>query len=234
MIMTCQKNKLYSNHLNYDKTSHWRLFRQWTNNHCGRGQIMPFGRITFDGLITSLKKKLVLTHPQKAMSPRRILLLNFNYTHTAKLYQTDNNLLVENHIHGDIDDNKSVIFGYGDEIDDFFKKLQKIQNGEVLRYVKSIRYLEAPNYRNVLSFIESAPFHVLIMGHSCGNSDRTLLKTIFEHKNCVSIKPYYYLKEGGTDNYIELAQNISRSFTDMKLMRDRVVNKTQCKLLVGE
>lgn len=196
--------------------------------------IMPFGRITFDGLITSLKKKLVLIHPQKAMSPRRILLLNFNYTHTAKLYHTDNNLLVENHIHGDIDDSKSVIFGYGDEIDDFFKKLQKIQNGEVLRYVKSIRYLEAPNYRNVLSFIESAPFQVLIMGHSCGNSDRTLLNTIFEHKNCVSIKPYYYVKEDGTDNYIELVQNISRNFTDMKLMRDRVVNKTQCEPLVRE
>jgi len=57
---------------------------------------------------------------------------------------------------------------------------------------------------------------------------RTLLNTLFEHKNCISIKPYYYIKQDGTDNYLELVQNISRNFTDMKLMRDRVVNKTYC------
>ena len=67
------------------------------------------------------------------------------------------------------------------------------------------------------------------MGHSCGNSDRTLLNTLFEHKNCVSIKPFYYIREDGTDNYMELIQNISRNFTNMKMMRDRVVNKTFCE-----
>ena len=37
----------------------------------------------------------------------------------------------------------------------------------------------------------------------------------------------------GQDNYLELIQNISRNFTDMKLMRDRVVNKTYCEPLVS-
>jgi hypothetical protein len=69
------------------------------------------------------------------------------------------------------------------------------------------------------------------MGHSCGNSDRTLLNTLFEHDNCVSIKPFYYQKEDGSDNYIEIVQNIYRNFTDMKLMRERVVNKTYCEPL---
>lgn len=69
------------------------------------------------------------------------------------------------------------------------------------------------------------------MGHSCGNSDRTLLNTLFEHKNCVSIKPYYYQKDDGSDNYMDIVQNISRNFTDMKVMRDRVVNKTLCEPL---
>ena len=70
------------------------------------------------------------------------------------------------------------------------------------------------------------------MGHSCGNSDRTLLNTIFEHKNCISIKPYYHKrKKDGKDNYLDIVQNISRNFTDMKLMRDRVVNKTYCEPL---
>ena len=124
-----------------------------------------------------------------------------------------------------------MIFGYGDELDDNFKKLLDSNENECLRNVKSIKYQESDNYRNVLAFIESAPFQVCIMGHSCGNSDRTLLNTLFEHKNCISIKPYYYIKQDGTDNYLELVQNISRNFTDMKLMRDRVVNKTYCEPL---
>ena len=158
------------------------------------------------------------------------MLLNFNYTQTAQLYH-DSNLGFINYIHGKIDNPQSVIFGYGDELDEDYKKLQKLNDNDCLTNVKSINYLESDNYKRLLSFAESAPFQLCIMGHSCGNSDRTLLNTLFEHKNCVSIKPYYYIKDDKTDNYLELVQNISRNFTDMKLMRDRVVNKTYCEPL---
>ena len=57
------------------------------------------------------------------------------------------------------------------------------------------------------------------------------MNTLFEHKNCISIKPFYHRQEDGSDNYLEIVQNISRNFTDMKLMRDRVVNKTLCETL---
>jgi hypothetical protein len=70
------------------------------------------------------------------------------------------------------------------------------------------------------------------MGHSCGISDRTLLNTIFEHKNCSSIKIFYHKMEDGTDNYSDVARNISRNFTNKPLMRKRVVNKTECKPLL--
>lgn len=174
------------------------------------------------------------TIPEAFYLPNDIMFLNFNYTDTVQLYIKPQYQNQGNHIHGEISNPNSIIFGYGDELDDKFKELKAHKNNACLSNVKSIRYLETPNYRKVLSFIESEPFQVLIMGHSCGNSDRTLLNTIFEHKNCVSIKPYYYQKEDGTDNYIEIVQNISRNFTDMKLMRDRVVNKTQCEPLVKE
>lgn len=170
--------------------------------------------------------------PKAFLLPNNITFLNFNYTHTANKYVQDSTGSSINHIHGEINNPNSMIFGYGDELDADFPRLQNLNDNEYLQNVKSIRYLEAPNYRNILSFIESAPFQILIMGHSCGNSDRTLLNTIFEHKNCVSIKPYYYQKVDGTDNYREIVQNISRNFTNMKLMRDRVVNKTQCVPLV--
>ena len=124
-----------------------------------------------------------------------------------------------------------MIFGYGDELDESYKEFLRNNDNEYLKNIKSIRYLESPNYRGMLQFIESAPYQVYIMGHSCGNSDRTLLNTLFEHRNCVSIKPYYHKKEDGSDNYLDIVQNICRNFTDMKLMRDRVVNKTFCEPL---
>lgn len=161
----------------------------------------------------------------------KIMLLNFNYTKTPELYKSKRKNVSINYIHGRIDIPDSVIFGYGDELDSSFQKLKDYNNNECLRYIKSIRYLESDNYRKMLEFIESAPFQVCIMGHSCGNSDRTLLNTLFEHRNCVSVKPYYYIDKDGKDNYLDLVQNISRNFTDMKLMRDRVVNKTYCEPL---
>lgn len=173
--------------------------------------------------------------PDSLLYPNRLLLLNFNYTHTADLYipqgKTKEYWFPINHIHGDLKDPASIIFGYGDELDDRYSRLVKLNNNDFLHNVKSIKYLETDNYRKMLAFIDSAPYQIYIMGHSCGNSDRTLLNTLFEHKNCISIKPFYHVKEDGSDNYLEIIQNISRNFTDMKLMRDRVVNKTYCESL---
>ena len=177
-----------------------------------------------------LSKTFEETHLKDLIRPANIMLLNFNYTRVADMYAMKKVSTV-NHIHGDLSNPDNIIFGYGDELDNDYKNLLKLTDNESLNNIKSIRYLGSSNYRNLLKFIESAPYQVYIMGHSCGNSDRTLLNTLFEHKNCVSIKPYYYQKEDGSDNYMEIVQNICRNFTDMKLMRDRVVNKTFCEPL---
>ena len=159
--------------------------------------------------------------------PERILLLNFNYTFTGDKYADLRNIEVI-HIHGDLNKPEGMIFGYGDELDEEYNRLLKQTDNKYLDNIKSIKYLEANNYRNTLRFVESSPLQVFVMGHSCGNSDRTLLNTLFEHRNCVSIKPFFYQKDNGEDNYMEIAQNICRNFTDMKLFRDRVVCKTNC------
>lgn len=172
--------------------------------------------------------------PNDLLLPDSVMILNFNYTNTADLYLPKSERFIINHIHGSLDNPEGIIFGYGDELDDKYSTIEKRNNNELLKNMKTIRYSETDNYRKMLSFIESAPYQIFIMGHSCGNSDRTLLNTLFEHDNCVSIKPFYHKKEDGRDNYIELVQNISRNFTDMKKMRDRVVNKTYCEPLVGE
>lgn len=174
-------------------------------------------------------------YPDAYMLPRRIMLLDFNYTKTVRGYlRQEFDIFSHIQIHGHLETPETMIFGYGDEFEDKYKKLQNLNDNECLTNIKTIRYQESDNYRRVLSFIESAPFQICIMGHSCGNSDRTLLNTLFEHKNCISIKPYFYIKEDGTDNYIEIVQNISRNFTDMKLMRDRVVNRNFTKALTQQ
>lgn len=165
----------------------------------------------------------------KPWMPERVLILDFNYTNTSHWYRKSIPETKIVHIHGELKHPENIIFGYGDEIDEDYKKIQNMNDNDLLQHVKSIKYLESDSYRTMLEFIESHPFQVVIMGHSCGLSDRTLLNTIFEHKNCVSIKPYYYKKDDESDNYLELAQNISRNFTNMKLYRDRVVDKTLCE-----
>lgn len=172
--------------------------------------------------------------------PEKVFLLNFNYTIYIEpkfdiilpdlpVVSFDKDQLVC-HIHGDLNDENSIIFGYGDDSDEMYKKLLDKNDNRFLENDKTVKYLGSARYRNFLGFIESAPFQVCIMGHSCGISDRTLLNTIFQHENCVSIKPYFY-KNGDNNDYYEIIKNISRCFDDKKLMRDRVVNKDYCEPL---
>jgi hypothetical protein len=80
-------------------------------------------------------------------------------------------------------------------------------------------------------FVMSAQYQIYIWGHSCGNSDGTLLKELFENKNCISIKPFYHTEENGNDNYSDIVMNISRHFSDNTAFRDKVINKEYCEEL---
>lgn len=173
----------------------------------------------------------------------KIYFLNFNYTpilntYCKKLNEDDRIECDINFIHGELENNNEnkINFGFGDEMDDDYKAIENINDNEYLKYFKSFQYLQNSNYSNLLSYMDSDKFQVVVMGHSCGLSDRTLLNTIFEHNNCRSIKVCYYQwideKTRETkDNYTEIIQNISRHFNKKKLMREKIVNKTLCKPL---
>ncbi|OXA71091.1 hypothetical protein B0A67_12515 [Flavobacterium aquidurense] len=177
------------------------------------------------------------------LQPDEILFLNFNYTFTERLYysmswydlpRNVNKKLEKStiHIHGTTDsrDNNNVIFGFGDEIDEDYKSIENLNDNTYLENIKSIKYLETDNYKKLLEFLNSGDYQIFIFGHSCGNSDRTLLSTLFEHKNCVSIKPFYY-KRVDDDNYSEIVRNITRNFSNKAVLRDKVVNKEYCEPL---
>lgn len=162
------------------------------------------------------------------------LLLNFNYTKTAESLYADYVFDEVINIHGELNNEKNpIIFGYGDELDDDYRRIEKLQDNDFLENIKSIEYHKTRNYRDLLRFIQLGPYQVFTMGHSCGNSDRTLLNTLFEHDNCVSIKVFYQQFEDGSDDYINLIKNISRNFNNKPLMRDIIVNRDGCSPLVS-
>ncbi|MCL2098546.1 MAG: bacteriophage abortive infection AbiH family protein [Bacteroidales bacterium] len=170
--------------------------------------------------------------PDYFLAPDNLLFLSFNYTHTEEKYIKPSSIVETIHIHGEINkENNSMIFGYGDESDDDYHQLEKLNDNKYLQNIKSIRYSDTDNYRKLISFLEIAPYQIFIMGHSCGTSDKTLLKAMFEHENCASIKPFFHKKSDTENNYSDIVSNISRNFKDKVLMRDRVVNKTFCEPL---
>ncbi len=120
--------------------------------------------------------------------------LNFNYTPTLSIYYHFNRNLYNNSeyfIHGKLNDpNNKINFGFGDEMDEDYKSIENEHDNEYLKNFKSFQYLLNDTYKKLLDFIESEKFEVLIIGSSCGLSDRTLLNTIFEHENCRLIKVF--------------------------------------------
>lgn len=159
------------------------------------------------------------------------LVLNFNYTNTAEYYfkphpyHINEQWIEVNYIHGRLGETSNpLIFGFGDELDESYNKMESEKIKGFLEYIKSFWYFRTTNYHNLIRFIESDNYQVSVLGHSCGLSDRTMLNMIFEHKNCKSIKIFYHQKETGEHNFNDLTQEISRHFKDKTAMRKKVVN----------
>ena len=162
-------------------------------------------------------------------APEEVKVLVFNYTETVKCYTDTLRISKDNviYIHGKlIDPDNPIIFGYGDEMDENYSKLENLNNNEILKNMKSFSYSKAINYQSLSRFLKSSPFYdVVIIGHSCGISDRVLLNSIFCRPNCNSIKIYYHKRSEKDNDYFEKTQEISRHFPskDKTRMRDLIV-----------
>lgn len=167
------------------------------------------------------------------------LFLNFNYTSIIQLYK---NVFPEElnviHIHGKLDDDKNpIIFGYGDESNDYFEKIEKMNNNELTRHLKSFAYLQTDNYRRLFEFLDKGNFEVYVMGHSLGLSDRLLFNHIFEHEkfNKVQLYFYEYQNEKGeiVNDFFQKTQELSRHFklNSKHKMRTKVVPFNESKPL---
>lgn len=120
--------------------------------------------------------------------------LNFNFTYVLEeLYQFSNIIP----IHGKLeDDNSDVLFGYGNVGHIKYPDV-KSQRNQLFRKNLKFNYYSNKTHKNKLSeLIDKDSFDIKIIGHSCGESDRTLLEEMFNHPNCKSIKIYSRNKEG--------------------------------------
>jgi hypothetical protein len=154
--------------------------------------------------------------------PSKVIFLNFNYTNYLSqiVYSRwrDNHII---QIHGELNHSKNqIIFGYGDDSHPIYEILENEPSDEPLKQIKSFYYPKTNNYHTILDSMSELPFEVFIVGHSCGLSDRTLLKTIFEHDNCVGIKIYH---RGNEHDHFLKNIAISRHFKDKSKLRNKIL-----------
>ena len=151
------------------------------------------------------------------------LVLNFNYTDTVSQYirRLGRWNIKEIKIHGSLHRKDSIIFGYGDEMDDIIHDLEKKNDNLFFEHLKSFGYLKTSDYQKAMSFLDKPKnsINVYILGHSLGLSDRILLNQIFEHESISKIEIYYYKDENGKNDFVNKTFEISRHFKQKSLMR---------------
>jgi len=194
---------------------------------------------TLERLIKPIETKALINVSDDSVVETNICyFLNFNYTNTvydmvSNYFSLKGKSNYEiNHIHGQLNNSEnSIIFGFGDEMDDEYSVIEKLNDNRFLHFIKSFRYSKNSNYRELLRFLNSGNYQVVIYGHSCGLSDRIMLNEIFEHENCKSIKIHYYKNGEGNDDFMSKNMEISRHFKNNKLMRQKIVEKSDSDLI---
>jgi len=155
--------------------------------------------------------------------PSKLHILNFNYTSTFARYLVGCQSAIRtevNHIHGELNnENNPLIFGFGDEYDKDYLEFENLKSNKLFPHIKSFGYFKTKNYHDLIRFTNQDDFQVFIVGHSCGLSDRTMLKHIFEHERCKSIKIFHY---GGKQDFTEKTYDIARHFSNKGEMRLKI------------
>ncbi len=161
----------------------------------------------------------------------KVLFINFNYTSTLEVqlkqlldsYGNHNTSMpsfkVES-IHGNLEDNTDIIFGYGDENHDSYKSIEESEIAEYLVNIKSFYYSLNDKYRNILNFISEDEYEVFSIGHSLGISDRILLSTIMTNKNCRFIRLFH---RGNKNSFFNKVISLSRHFPNNGDMRRKLL-----------
>ena len=159
------------------------------------------------------------------------LIVNFNYTSTVRKYLDHMGIDHDREIriHGSIDDEDSIVFGFGDELDKKYQEIEELNDNRFFQHIKSFKYLENDAYQKLMKFVKRHSIEVHVLGHSLGLSDRTMLSQIFESENLLDVNLYYYEKPDGTNDFTEKTHEISRHFKDKARMRLKIIPFSECQ-----
>lgn len=157
-----------------------------------------------------------------------VLIVNFNYTPTIAIQsmidsEEDQGKYSGIPIHGDCHTPGDIIFGYGDDTHPSYSDIEHSNENEYLKNMKSFYYPLNENYITLMNFLEEDQFEVQILGHSLGLSDRVLLKSIFENKNCRCIRIFHRGRDDEKKRMPEKYMALSRHFDNKMIMREKIV-----------
>ena len=113
---------------------------------------------------------------------KNISFINFNYTNTIEKYIKHYPRINNIHIHNSFI-RRILFFGYGDDTDEMYQQMKATKNNSFLKYFKTFDYLKSKNYRKVLNQLATFKdgYDVLVIGHSLGGTDKTILKNHFRY-----------------------------------------------------
>lgn len=171
-----------------------------------------------------------------------VYILNFNYTSTIEQYileYTRNQNIETNYIHGSLDDDH-IIFGYGNDKDPVYDEIKNLEIDEFLKHFKPIEYQNHNSYGQLYerALDKFKSYDVLVIGHSLGTTDKTLLSEILNTPKlgkliCCKRKDLEHQPELVQEEFTKLNMKASRIFSDELTKRKKMVNFTQSPFFPG-
>lgn len=156
------------------------------------------------------------------------LIINYNYTSTVESnlvgFRTDIETSIS-HIHGSLDHSESdIVFGFGSVDGPELRKILSCGISEAARNLKFLIYHRSGQNKELNRILKDGPFEVRIVGHSCGLSDGSTLREVFEHENCLKISVCYL----DSDEFSEKTYNIYCQLKEFKKLPIEAMDKDLC------
>jgi len=165
---------------------------------------------------------------------QNVYIVNFNYTPTVANYTGDiepKGNIFTNFIHGGIMGKGNIIFGYGNDQDKLYTELRNSNIDAFLKHMKTFEYIRDTNYSRLYSdcLDRFNQYDVSVIGHSLGQTDKTLLNEILNSDKCKKINLFKRKDLESSDikqkeEFDKLLYAASRIIEDDIKLRKRVVN----------
>lgn len=156
----------------------------------------------------------------------QVIFINFNYTDILqKMVDSSRNLTSATifHIHGSLnrgDSPQNIIVGFGDDQSEAFKQLESLQRHDVMKYIKTFNYSRDSIVVDILNICDADEYSLYIIGHSCSDTDRTIMKSLINHKNCLKIRLYH---KGNQEDFLKRNVAVSRFIEDKEIRLKKIL-----------